>query len=272
VNGVKRVDSSNLKGAKWARDNDLRGDKYSEKTSAEIKKAVKDALLYDPRVSIFDITVEAASDGIVVLRGEVDNLKAKRSAAQDARNTVGVLSVENRLKVRPDVKISDNKLIDEIRAAFSRDPYLADYEISLKAVNGGVKLFGLVDTAFEKAQAEDAASRVKGVISIDNNLIVRDFSNTSTFDPWVNDYYLYDFYWYDNMRRFPGKSDSELMKDIKNELNWSPFVDADQIEVTVKDGIATLRGRVDSWLAYNIALQNAYKGGAIYVYNKLTVR
>ena len=272
VNGVKSVDSSKLKVARWARDRELKGNKYSTKTVMEIKEAVKDALLYDPRVSIFDITVEVAPESNVVLRGEVDNLKARRSAAQDAKNTVGVLSVENRLKVRPSVKISDNKIKDEIKAAFRRDPYLLDYDISLKTVNGGVKLFGLVDTAFEKAQAEDVVSRVKGVISVDNNLIVRDFSNTFTFDPWVNDYYLYDFYWYNNLRRFPEKSDPEILKGIKNELFWSPFVDADKVDVKVKDGIATLTGKVDSWLAYNVAMQNAYKGGAIYVYNHLTVQ
>ena len=272
VNGVKSVDNSGLKVARWARDKELKGNKYFAKTDVEIKEAVRDALLYDPRVSMFDITTEVINDGNVVLRGEVDNLKAKRTAAQDAKNTVGVISVENRLKVRPDANINDNKIKDEIAAAFRRDPYLLGSEISLKITNGGVKLFGLVDTAFEKAHAEDVVTRIKGVISVDNNLIVRDFSNTFTFDPWVNDYYLYDFYWYNNLRRFPEKSDPEILKGIKNELFWSPFVDADKVDVKVKDGIATLTGKVDSWLAYNVAMQNAYKGGAIYVYNHLTVQ
>lgn len=78
--------------------------------------------------------------------------------------------------------------------------------------------------------------------------------------------------WYYSTRRFPEKSDLETLKDIRDEMFWSPFVDSDQVDVEVNEGIATLTGTVDSWTEYNSAAENAYEGGAVYVDNELKVK
>jgi len=43
------------------------------------------------------------------------------------------------------------------------------------------------------------------------------------------------------------KSDKELQKDVIDELRWEPGVNAEDIGVTVKDGVVTLDGSVDSY-------------------------
>ena len=43
------------------------------------------------------------------------------------------------------------------------------------------------------------------------------------------------------------KSDSQLKKDVSEELKWEPSVNATQIGVEVKDGVVTLAGHVDSY-------------------------
>jgi hypothetical protein len=48
VYSVNSVDASNLKVERWARDQDLRKDKFAEKSEEQIEDAVKDALFYDP--------------------------------------------------------------------------------------------------------------------------------------------------------------------------------------------------------------------------------
>lgn len=83
--------------------------------------AVNDALLYDPRVNAFNIDPDIVGS-TVTLRGKVDNLKAKRAAEQDVKNTVGVSYVENRLKVRLDTWPNDAKVAESIRNALLRDP------------------------------------------------------------------------------------------------------------------------------------------------------
>ena len=44
------------------------------------------------------------------------------------------------------------------------------------------------------------------------------------------------------------KTDSEIQKDVMNELNWEPFFKASEIGVAVKNGVVTLSGTVDSYL------------------------
>jgi osmotically-inducible protein OsmY len=43
------------------------------------------------------------------------------------------------------------------------------------------------------------------------------------------------------------KTDRELQQDVIDELSWAPDVDATEIGVTVKDGVVTLAGTVDSY-------------------------
>jgi osmotically-inducible protein OsmY len=43
------------------------------------------------------------------------------------------------------------------------------------------------------------------------------------------------------------KRDSEIQKDVMDELNWEPLLNAHEIGVAVKDGIVTLSGRVDTY-------------------------
>jgi osmotically-inducible protein OsmY len=273
VHEVKFVDDSRLEVKRWARDKDLKGEKYAKKSEKEIEDAVKDALLYDPRVFSFKVTPEVADDGTtVILRGTVDNLKAKRAAAQDARNTVGVREVKNRIKVRPAELLSDQKIEDMVRRALLRNPYVESYEITVDVTNGVAKLYGTVDSYFEKSQADDVASRVNGVITVDNNLIVQDDYNSYIYDPYVDDSFLYDYDWFSYRPRFPAKSDLRIKEDIEDELWWSPFVDSDDVSVTVEEGKATLSGTVDSWLEYAAAQDNAYEGGAVYVENDLVVK
>jgi osmotically-inducible protein OsmY len=272
VAGVKSVDTSGLQVERWARDRDLRENKYVKKSEKEIEDAIQDALLYDPRISSFKITPEVADDGItVILRGTVDNLKAKRAAAQDARNTVGVRQVKNRIKVRPALLLSDEKVEERVRSALRRDPSVESYEITVVVIKGVAKLYGTVDSYFEKAQADDVASRVSGVILVDNNLVVHDDYDRYIYDPYVDDNYLHDYDWYHYRPRFPAKSDWQIKADIEDELFWSPFVDADDVTVTVNHGEATLTGSVNSWSEFNAAANNAYEGGAIYVNNDLLV-
>jgi osmotically-inducible protein OsmY len=202
----------------------------------------------------------------------VDNLKAKRAAAQDVRNTVGVTRVYNRLKVRPVTWLSDETIESLVMDAVSRDPYLQSYEIAVDVRNGVVNLYGTVDSYFYKFQAEDVASRVNGVITVANHLIVQKDYDPYLYNPYVDEWYLYDNDWFNHRPRFPSKSDSEIKRDIESELFWSPFVDAADVNVIVDDGRVTLNGSVDSWSEYNAAANNAYEGGAVYVANEIIVK
>jgi osmotically-inducible protein OsmY len=269
VAGVKSVDTSKLSVERWARDDELRGDKYVFKSEDEVRDAIKDALVYDPRVSSFNVDVDVFGS-TATLRGTVDNLKARRAAEQDARNTVGVSYVTNRLKVRPDSQPTDTEIAEDIRSLFLRDPYVERFEVTVSVINGVAYLYGTVDSSFEKTRADDLASRVNGVVDVYNHLSVDD-DHTYLYDWYVDDHYIDRDELLNYARRSPYKTDSQLEADIDSELWWSPYVDSDEVNVDVEDGVATLTGTVDSWSERRAASQNAYQGGATLVDNDLVV-
>ena len=181
--------------------------------------------------------------------------------------------MKNHLRVRPRTP-SDKTVAARVEGALERSPYVEDEEILVSVDNGVAELSGIVESYYEKAEADDVAARVYGVAEVDNNLVVRDTGELVIADPYVDeDWYVYDYDWYD----YPDVdlttvSDWEILEDIQDELFWSPYVDSDEVTVTVDGGVATLTGTVDSWTEREAATENAREGGALAVDNDLAVR
>jgi osmotically-inducible protein OsmY len=244
VVGVNDVDATGLEVGWWARDH-MRRDKYALKSDHEIRRAVKNAFLYDPRVLSFEPAVRVKS-GVVTLSGTVDNLEARRAAEKDARNTVGVVLVRNHLQVRPTTDLADEEITQRVRRARRRDPLVNRFDVAVTTFGGEVYLAAAVDSWIERIHAEQVAAGVEGVMDIHNNLDVS------------------------RSRAFLG--DRAIEEEIKDELFWSPFVDADEVHVTVHNGVATLSGTVDNWADSSWAAGNARQGGALRVRNNVKVR
>ncbi|MBD3184206.1 BON domain-containing protein [Candidatus Poribacteria bacterium] len=252
VAGVKSVDAESLEIKWWMRNEMERKKRYSNLSDEDIKSAVQDAFKYDPRILPF--TIEANVDnGVLIITGDVSNLKAKYAAEENAKNTIGVWRVINRIRVRPKAYIrelsvsmeKDREATIAIENALSRDPYIDSYDITVYVHNSKARLYGTVDSQFEKYHTEDIVSRVKGVAEIEN-------------------YIKYH-------KKWKQKDDLEIKQDIRDELFWSPFVDSDEIKIDVEDGTATLKGTVGTWFEFNKAQENAFEGGARWVKNNLKV-
>jgi osmotically-inducible protein OsmY len=69
------------------------------------------------------------------------------------------------------------------------------------------------------------------------------------------------------------KSDSEIERDVRDELNWDPDLDAENIAVSVKDGVVTLAGFVKSY-SDRLEAEAAAKrvAGVLAVANDIEVR
>lgn len=271
VLGVDAVDTSKLTVADWARERYQRK-QTAVKPDAAIEKAVGDALFYDPRAHLFELDVSAEA-GTVTLRGTVDNVAAKQAAAQVARNTVGVHRVINDIKVRPSTP-TDAEIERRLSDSMLLDPHVESYQVDVDVSNGVATLSGEVDTFFEKSQAHAVAATVYGVEEIRNNLDVRHVHVPLVHEPYAyyEFYYPSSYDWYAYEPPLSRYRDAELREEIDDELFWSPFVDADQVTVTVDDGVATLTGAVDSWSELNAATENAYEGGAVWVDNELLIK
>ncbi|MEZ5318533.1 MAG: BON domain-containing protein [Vicinamibacterales bacterium] len=269
TSGVRTVDTDGLTVSRWARDPDLREKKYVNKPDGEVQQAVENALLLDPRVN--SQRVDASVDhGLVTLRGTVTSPSAAEAARTDARHTVGVGSVRDHLKVEPASARSDAAIASDVRDAIGRNAFLDRQDVTVTAINGTAYLYGTVDSYLEKVEAERAASHVRGVAEVANELVVRQPAWMG-YDPYVDDASIYDYPWYTWAPAHSWTPDHEIQDDIESQLWWSPFVDSDEVTVTVDDGVARLTGTVDSWSEYNAATDNAFEGGAVWVDNDLVV-
>jgi osmotically-inducible protein OsmY len=234
---------------------------------AEIADAIELAAAYDPRVVSFEITPTVIG-GIAILTGRVDNLKAKLAAEEVARNTVGILAVNNHIQVEPSPHGTDQDARDRLVMALAIDPITDAYEIDVKVDDGLATLTGTVDNYAELAEATDVALGVRGIAWVENELMVR------RDDAFVHSPYVFPFHPYVPWGWYVSQSptqDAKIESDIETELFWSPFVDADEVHVDVHDGVATLTGEVDSWRERSSATENAYEGGALSVDNELEV-
>jgi osmotically-inducible protein OsmY len=125
-------------------------------------------------------------------------------------------------------------------------------------------LVGSVNYAAQKAEAQDVASRIKGVLIVQNHLTVGSSWPSYVYsDPFSSGI--------ETLKPQPLKSDMQLKRDIERALFWSPFVHRNDIKVTVDNGVATMSGTVGSYLGYNEADRDARKSGAVAVVNRLTI-
>jgi len=274
VAGVKAVDASDLTVARWARDTDLRASKYVPKSDEKIKKAVMLALAKDPRISDDANVAVMVQAGTVTLKGSVDYLQARRAAAQDAGNTVGVLRVRNHLKVAPlPVTINDTELAQNIKDALDRDAYVDVYDIQVNVRSGVADLYGNVNTYFEKMRAENLASTIAGIYFVNNNIAVARNWSPYLYSPYMNqERFPGEAYeWYNFTAPSSQKTDREILENIKEEIWWSPFVEEENVQVRVENGQATLTGTVHSKLEHDAAIDNAREGGAESVNNQLAI-
>jgi len=270
VQGVKSVESSDLEVERWARDEDLRANKYVARPDSEIRDAIDDAFTFDPRVFSFDVDVQVAN-GMATLRGVVDNLKARRAAEQTANNTVGVYTVRNLIKVRPETDMTDEQIANQVEDALRRDPWVEAYEVTCDVDRGTARLYGTVDTGFERLRAEEAASKVNGIVAVTNKLQVHSthpYTSSQWVDPWVPPH---SPVWIGVGEAVTYKTDEAIERDIEDQIFWSPFVNTFEVDVGVENGVATLTGSVDSWSEWRAARRNAYEGGATKVINRLEI-
>lgn len=267
VLGAANVDNTALKVDTTERD--YLKHKLFTRTSSDIERAILAAVAYDPRVSAANLHV-TVDDGRARLQGTVASVAARFAAEDVTRHTVGVISVQNDLSIKPVKQHSDADVQGAVRAALLWDPYTYSQAIAVKANAGKVTLTGTVRSRYERAEATDVAAGIEGVTDIDNALSIQREDIAYIFDSYV---FPYGPYW-ETWRAIPnnaGHSDSEIKRAIHDELAWNPLLEANDVSVKVQHGHATLTGRVDSQSERIEATEEAYEGGAVAVDNRLVI-
>ena len=146
----------------------------TSRTDEEIQRDVLAELGWEPRVQPNEIGV-LVRDGVVTLRGWVDNYAKKWSAERAAHRVSRVRAIANDIEVRlPD---SAERTDPEIAAAADRalewDAFVPVAEIEVTVSNGWVVLRGEVEWEYQRRAAERAVCRLTGVRGVSNGISVR---------------------------------------------------------------------------------------------------
>lgn len=145
-------------------------------SDSAIAAKVKAKLTGDPEINPFNVDVDV-DEGVVRLSGTVEDEVTRDEAEKLARNTRGVRSVQNDLKIGESGiadRISDATITTKVKAKLTGDPEINPFNINVDTEDGVVTLIGRVATEADSREAEKLARNTKGVRDVDNRLKIGD--------------------------------------------------------------------------------------------------
>lgn len=125
----------------------------------------------DGAVGSIDVEV---NEGVVLLNGAVTSLSAKRLAGVLAWWVPGSRDVVNGLDVSPPQEDNDDEVVDAVRLALEKDPFVNAGQIRVSSRNYAVTLEGLVRNETQRQMAEADAWYVFRVDRVLNRLGVEE--------------------------------------------------------------------------------------------------
>ncbi|OFW12252.1 MAG: hypothetical protein A3F70_15855 [Acidobacteria bacterium RIFCSPLOWO2_12_FULL_67_14] len=231
----------------------------------------------------------SARNGVVTLRGVVDSGRAREQALGIARATDGVRTVEDQLfvasnaaaraalpqpepsqepigtagtqpaAVAPEGPVDDDAIATRIQTRYFMDTSLKARRIEVSAQRGVVTLRGEVGSDNERAQALLLAWTTPGVEHVDDALVVQQTSVPATAAPGTP--------------APPAASqDAALEQRVRAALASDRQASADAVQVTARDGVLLLEGRVPTAAARQRVL-SAARGveGVVQVVDRLSL-
>lgn len=208
-----------------------------------LQQDVIDELEWEPSVNAAHIGV-AAKDGVVTLSGDVGSYAEKWAAERAARRVYGVKAVAQELRVRyPFDKVDDMDIAQKALQALSWDIEVPPNKVTVKVEDGWAYLSGTVDWHFQSSAAEADVRKLKGVIGVINNIVIK-----------------------------PSVQASDVRKKLTDAFERNAEIDEEDIIVTVDGGKVTLSGHVDTWAQDSLAVDTAWSApGVTQVEDRLTV-
>jgi osmotically-inducible protein OsmY len=212
-----------------------------------IKKNIIEQLTWDDTVNANNVNIEIEGN-TVYLNGTVNSYIAKLSAARDTLQVARGYNIVNHLSVEfhPHETVpSDKEITENIQSSLKWNSNINPVNLQVGTENGKVKLSGSVSTSREKFEAESIANSTKGVVDVENMILVKPTT---------------------------GRADNFIENDIKGVFERSALVDEDKIHIAVDNGVVHLTGSVaDEPIKNEIYNKALYTNGVVDVINDITV-
>lgn len=186
VDGVEEVDNKIVVNADYTAPERSSERSYGERIDdASITAMVKSKLLWSNHTDGLTTDVDTLM-GKVTLTGSADTGVAKELAGSLAKNTKGVVEVDNQLTVKetPTVSQNDKESVPEshvisdtwisakVKSTFMFSSNIDGSDIEVNTTNGVVTLSGKVDSGAERALAIELAKNIRGVLDVDSKALV----------------------------------------------------------------------------------------------------
>ncbi|MFO7965932.1 MAG: BON domain-containing protein [Desulfobacterales bacterium] len=138
---------------------------------AEIEAYLRDALLWSPEIEPDGITI-SVENGRIELGGTVSSYWEKTVAEEIAGQIGGVRDVANTIAVVPTDRLMDQVIARNVVSTLELHPEIAVERLDIHVSDGSVSLSGNIPTYRLYQAALDAARYTRGVINIDDKIIV----------------------------------------------------------------------------------------------------
>lgn len=214
------------------------------KTDSQLQLDVMEELKWEPGIDHERIGVSVAS-GVVSLSGTVRSFAEKLLAEKTVRRVKGARAVAEDLRVRYDwqPKTSDADIARRVADILQWDPLVPKERIEVTVEDGAVRLSGSVDWHYQKNQAFEDASKISGVLRIDDRIEVA-----------------------------PTVPPADIRQRIEKAFERQADLEAEKIVVKTEAGKVTLSGHVSSWEKRNLAERAAWAApGVTKIEDKLVV-
>lgn len=146
---------------------DIRYGSYGKKSDSEIASEIINAFRWNWSIPEDKIKVKV-ENGWVTIEGTVNWNYQKESANDAVKNLLGVIGVTNKITIKSDVADLVEK--KEIEKALARNWTINHDNIKVKVAANEVTLSGIVNSYYEKDEAERIAWNAPGVNSVNNEL------------------------------------------------------------------------------------------------------
>lgn len=201
-----------------------------KRTDGQLQMDVLNELKWEPGVRHAKIGV-SVDNGVVTLSGLVPTYSEKVIAEQTARRVKGVRAVAEDLEVRLDYqpKTSDAEIAKRVADVLEWNSLIPNDKISVTVEDRVVRLMGNVDWKYQKDLAFKDASKITGVIRVDN---------------WIE---------------VSPTAQKEVIRDrIEDAFERQADLDAEKVQVMTEGHKVILSGKVGSWNQRSIAERAAW--------------